>query len=336
MTSTNPPSESNLILVTGASGCVGSHVCQQGRLLGFHLRGLVRSSSETAALRELSIPVAVADFHDENALRQAVAGATAVVHCAARIGVGPAEEYRQLHVAGLQNLLRALEQDGLVSRFIHLSSLGVHSVGHHFNTDETTSPAARGLGACLASLVDAENLLRSWGERRSVATTILRPGLIYGPRERWVLPPLLHRLKEQRFRFFGSGEQQLSNTFAGNLADAVFAALATPAAAGQTYHITDQPLVRQRDFIFAIAELAGYPVPRAALPMTWARIASWLPRWFRSNDASDETATELRLLGWNRGFSIDKACRELNYSPRVSFADGMRQTIDWYRARGLL
>ncbi len=336
MTTPQPDSIPPLILVTGGSGCVGTQVCLRAKELGLPVRGLVRSTSETTALIHHGIPVEVADLLDLGSLDRVVAGVTTVVHCAARIGAGPSEEYRRLHVHGLRNLLYALEQAGSVTRFIHLSSLSVHAARDHFGTDETTSPTVQGLGACLASLVEAENQLHEWSAREGVPVTVLRPGLLYGPGERWVLPQLLRRLKEQRFRYIGSGEQQLSNTYVGNLADAVFAAIATPAAAGQTYHITDLPLVTQRDFISTLCELAGYPVPRAALPLFWAQLSKWFPRWFRPNDEHDETAVELRLLGWNRGFSIEKARRELNYTPRVSFADGMRTTIDWYRAQGVL
>jgi nucleoside-diphosphate-sugar epimerase len=324
------------LLITGATGCVGSQVCLRAQALGLPLRGLVRLSSEADWLRRLDIPVVTADLASFDPLSAAIAGVTQVVHCAARLGIGSPLDYRQLHVEGLRRLLNALAQEGCVRQFVLLSSLGVHALRDHHGTDETVSPAEQGLGDCLESLVEAEGLALDWGTAHGVAVTVLRPGLIYGPRERWVLPQLLRRLREQSFRFLGAGTQTLSNTGVDNLVTAVFAALAAPHAAGQIYHITDDPVVTQREFIDRICTLAGYPEPRAALPLGWARLAPRFPRWLRPNDEADETETELRLLGWNRGFSIAKARRELGYQPAVPFAEGMRQTIDWYRTQGLL
>jgi nucleoside-diphosphate-sugar epimerase len=324
------------LLVTGATGCVGSQVCLRAQALGVPLRGLVRLSSEADWLHRLGIPVVTADLASPDRLEGAVAEVTRVVHCAARVGLGSPLDYRRLHVEGLRRLLDSLAQQGRVRQFVLLSSLGVHALRDHHGTDETVTPAERGLGACLHSLVEAEGLALDWGATHGVSVTVLRPGLIYGPRERWVLPQLLRRLREQSFRFLGAGTQTLSNTGVDNLASAVFAALDAPNAAGQIYHITDDPVVTQLEFIGTICALAGYPEPRAALPLAWARLAPRFPRWLRPNDEADETETELRLLGWNRGFSIAKAQRELGYRPPVSFAEGMRQTIDWYRTQGLL
>ena len=228
------------LLVTGATGCVGSHVCLRAQALGLPVRGLVRLSSEADWLRRVEIPVATADLANAelaslDSLAEAVDGVTRVAHCAARLGIGSPLDYRRLHVEGLRRMLAALARQGSVRQFVLLSSLGVHALRDHHGTDETVSPAERGLGACLETLVEAEQLALDWGVTQGVAVTVLRPGLIYGPRERWVLPLLLRRLREQSFRFLGGGTQQLSNTGVDNLVTALFAALDAPAAAGQIF-----------------------------------------------------------------------------------------------------
>jgi nucleoside-diphosphate-sugar epimerase len=245
------------LLVTGATGCVGSHVCLRAHALGLPVRGLVRLSSEADWLRHRGIPVETADLASSDPLAEAIAGVTRVAHCAARLGLGGPLDYRQLHVTGLRRLLDALARQGTVRHFVLLSSLGVHALRDHHGTDETVSPAERGLGACLESLVEAEQVALDWGSAHGVAVTVLRPGLIYGPRERWVLPQLLQRLREQSFRFLGPGTQQLSNTGVDNLTTALFTALDAPQAAGQIYHITDDPVVTQLEFIGTICQLAG-------------------------------------------------------------------------------
>ena len=196
------------LLITGATGCVGSQVCLRAQALGLPLRGLVRLSSEADWLRRLDIPVVTADLASFDPLAAAIAGVTQVVHCAARLGIGSPLDYRQLHVEGLRRLLNALAQEGCVRQFVLLSSLGVHALRDHHGTDETVSPAEQGLGDCLESLVEAEGLALDWGTAHGVAVTVLRPGLIYGPRERWVLPQLLRRLRDEAHRFAVSFHRQ--------------------------------------------------------------------------------------------------------------------------------
>lgn len=81
--------------------------------------------------------------------------------------------------------------------------------------------------------------------RRGLPATIVRPGFIYGERDRTVLPKLLTNLRRGTFAFFGSGEQRLNCVYVKNLVHAIFLAAESPAALGEVFNITDgQPVTK--------------------------------------------------------------------------------------------
>ena len=125
-----------------------------------------------------------------------------------------------------------------------------------------------------------------------------------------------------------------------SLVDVIFDVLEKPQAIGQVFNITDGGLVSKRDFISTVATLAGYEIPRAAVPLGLARFLTTVSRKaYRlcgMHEAPLLSSSRFKFLGHNLDFSIEKARRELGYHPRVSFRDGMQKTIDWFRKEGKL
>ena len=125
--------EKDLLLVTGATGLVGSHVAERARKLGLRTRAIVRSEAETRLLDEWGVEIVQGDITDRQSLKKGVADATVIVHCAAKVGDwGPVEAYRIVNVKGLENLLAEAEASGTLKRFIHISSLGVYEARDHY------------------------------------------------------------------------------------------------------------------------------------------------------------------------------------------------------------
>ena len=187
---------------------------------------------------------------------------------------------------------------------------------------------------------ESEQLVRDLIDKDGLPGTILRPGFIYGPRDRTVLPRILEKLRSQQFKFLGSGQTLLNNTYVGNLVDAVFLALAQDDKIGEVYNITDGALVTKRHFIATIANLAGYPVPTKNVPLGVAKVLAKLMestwRLLDKEDAPLLNNARIKFLGLNLDFSIEKAKRELGYEPKVDYDTGMMAAIGWCRDAGLL
>ena len=333
--------DDDLLLVTGATGLVGSHVVERARDRGIRTRALVRAGSDIDLLNQWEVETTAGDMTDQSSLERAVADVSLIVHCAAKVGDwGPVEDYRDANVQGVENLLLAAEAAGALKRFIHISSLGVYEARDHYGTDESEPPNTVGIDGYTLTKVEAENVVRKHIAEHNLPATVLRPGFLYGPRDRTVLPRLLERLKSQAFAYLGSGEQLMNNTYVGNLVDAVFAAIECDAAIGETYNIADGRLVSKREFISTVAKLADYAVPTKTVPLPVARFlakameGTW--KLLGKTEAPLLSNARIKFLGLNLDFCIDKARRELEYQPQVDFGDGMKQTMDWFRAKGAL
>ncbi len=330
-----------IMLVTGGTGLVGSHVIEAAAKRGVKTRALVRDSSDPALLESCGTERVIGDLADPASIQKAVESVTVIVHCAAKVGDwGHVDDYRAINVAGLENLLKAAQATGTLKRFVHISSLGVYPARDHHGTEESEPVSTKGIDGYTLTKVEAELLVREQIKEHALPATILRPGFIYGPRDRTVLPRIFERLKKKQFAFLGSGEALMNNTYVGNLVDAVFLAIEKDDCVGSYFNIADGRLVSKKEFITTIAEAAEYPIPSKHVPLPVARFlakameGTW--KLLRKKEAPLLSNARIKFLGLNLDFSIEKAKRELGYNPQVDYQDGMKQTMDWFRDQGKL
>src|SRR5262245_15323604 len=209
------------VLVTGATGFVGSHVAEALARRDGAVRALARSGADTSFLERSGVRIVSGDLTDPASLKTAMDGGNVVVHCAAQVGEwGHVDEFRKVHVEGLRALLDATLGKPL-HRFVHVSTLGVYEARHHYGTDETEPLPERHIDGYTQSKVEAERLALQYHRKQAVPVTVLRPGFVYGPRDRTVLPRLASRLKEGSVVYIARGHYALNTTFVGNLAGRV-------------------------------------------------------------------------------------------------------------------
>ena len=322
-------------LITGATGFVGGHLAEACVRKEQTLSAIVRSTSNVGDLEKLGAILFRGELSDAKLVRQAISEADIVVHCAAKVGDwGPVEDYRQFNVEALRVLLDACKGQGL-SRFIHMSSLGVYRAHHHHGTDEETPPGKSHRDGYSQSKVEAEQLTLHYYREFGVPVVVLRPGFIYGPQDRTVMPRIIAGLRHGALRYPGGGARALNTIFVGNLIDAVFLAVAQDAAVGQVYNLTDGEFVSKRQFIGSIADAMGLPHPTRTPPLWLAWFvtlcAEKLAKLRGATEAPLFNFTRLKFLGYNLDFSIEKARRELGYHPRVKFDEAIGETMDWYK-----
>src|SRR5207253_5485118 len=138
------------------------------------------------------------DLGDTEAVRKAVEGVDLVFHCAAKVGDrGPVEEYRAVNVEALRTLLDAVKGRPL-RRFVHVSSLGVYEARHHHGTDESEPPPATHMDGYTQTKVEAERLVLEYHRLNGVPAVVLRPGFIYGPRDRTLMPKIISNLRQRK------------------------------------------------------------------------------------------------------------------------------------------
>ncbi len=320
------------ILVTGATGLVGSHVAEQARQRGIRVRALCRPGSDTSLLRDWGVEIVAGDLDDAASLQQACAGAKVIVHCAAKVGDwGPTDEYRQINVHGTRTLLDAALQFGSLKRWVQISSLGVYSGGDHYGTDETTAPNTEGIDGYTLTKVESEQLVCDYITRRQLPAVVLRPGFIYGPRDRTVMPRLMEKLRDKKFAYLGNHDKLMNNTFVGNLCEAVWLVIENDNVVGEVFNIRDPRAVTKKEYMDTICEAAGYSIPTKVVPLHIARILSWhmekLWKLLGRKQAPLVNSARIKFLGRHLDFCIEKAGLELGYQPSCDFRDAMRETV---------
>jgi len=241
------------VLVTGASGAVGTAVIRKLRAEGFHVRAMVR---RTAIPSERGIELVTADLADCDTLAKCVCGITFAVHCAATLS---ADETlcRRTNVLGTANLVEALITAGC-KRLVSLSSVSVYdmSLGWDLNEDSPlwstwSSPYGR-------SKVEAECIVAG-ARGRGLESVILRPVPVLSlhPTSFWG-PLALERSRHMSAPVFSYAE--LPFVHADNLAEAVVLALRSHAATGRVYNVIDG-YGETVAYLAALSSVTGRPAP---------------------------------------------------------------------------
>jgi nucleoside-diphosphate-sugar epimerase len=327
----------SLLLVTGATGMVGRHVVERALAAGYRVRGLARDTSDKSGF-DPRIEWHAGDLERPETLPPALEGVELVVHTAAKVGDwGPLDEYRKTNVVALEHLVTAARHAGKLRRWVQISSLGVYAARDHFGTDETEPIDLAGLDGYTRSKAEAEELLaRHMAD--GLPATILRPGFIYGRGDRHVLPRLVERIQSGRMKLFGDGAKLMNNTYVDNLVDAIFLALDSPAAVGETFNIRDGRLVTKAEFVGEIVSYLGAK-PVGKIPLGLARVLAsvfeGVARAVGSRRAPLVNKARYKFLGLNLDFSIAKAERVLGYRPAVGFREGMRTALAAMRTAGV-
>jgi nucleoside-diphosphate-sugar epimerase len=322
------------VLVTGAAGFIGGHVAARLARAGSPVVALDLPGSDWGHLHGLAgLQTREADIADAEALERALSecAAGAVVHCAALMGSAAPEAIHRANVVGTHNI-GAWAAAHKATRFVYLSSVTVHGLVPVRGIDEDT-PFAR-IGMPYAdSKMDAESEVARL-HHQGIRWTILRPGDVYGPRAgEWVLK-LVAAMRQGRMALIGGGSGLINITHVDNLADAIEAALRAPQAAGRVYLITDGEPVTWKRYLDALASTAGCAPATRSIP-TWiawpattafsmlSRLTGWRP---------PITPLGLRLMTARCSYSIDRARRELHWTPRVTFEAGMEEIGRWLKS----
>ena len=311
-------------LVTGASGFVGRATIKRLRSDGWMVR---------AAVRELPLDDQrdadvdwrrVGDIDGDTDWSGHVAGCDAVVHLAARVHVmsdstgDPLAAYRRTNVAATRGLAEAAARAG-VRRMLFLSSLKVNGEGGDYPYGENDVPLPA--DAYAVSKHEAEVVLHHISAATGMEVVILRPPLVYGPCVKANFLRLLQTVNSGMPLPLASIHNKRSLIFLGNLVDAIVLCLNAPAAAGNTYLLSDGEDVSTPNLVRAMAFALQRPVRLLPCPMSLLHLAG---KVFGRQAAVDRLAGSLQV-------DSQRIRRELHWVPPFTLAQGMGETARWFR-----
>jgi nucleoside-diphosphate-sugar epimerase len=207
-----------------------------------------------------------------------------------------------------------------------LSVLGLPRTGAPI-TEETPYPP-RLPDPYSASKRAAELLVLAANEAGGLETTVVRPGVIWGPGDITIVPRLVELLRRRQMILIDGGRNLLGLSHIESLSRALVLAAESPRAAGQIYHVTDGEEITAREAVDALAEVLGVPRARVSLPLpvvyAIAALIEGAALLARRPTPPRMTRYGVRLVACHCRYDIGKARRDLGYRPAVTFRDGIR------------
>ena len=306
------------ILVTGASGFVGHALCSHFAKTGCTVRTIFR---ENAYVLDRSGAILMGDVGDGADWQGALAGISTVIHLAARVHVmhettaDPLAEFRRVNVLGTLNLARQAAAAG-VRRFVFISSVKVNGestqTGVPFTADDTPAP----LDAYGISKMEAEQGLRELAIQTGMEVVIIRPPLVYGPGVKANFAAMMRWLQRGVPLPLGAIHNQRSLVAIDNLVDLIVLCLKHPAAANQTFLVSDGEEVSTTELLFRMGQAMGCPARLLAVPSSVLKLAGAL---LGKSDVVQRLCGSLQV-------DIAKTQDLLGWTPPVSLGEGLRRT----------
>lgn len=322
------------VLVTGGGGFLGGAIVKRLLDRGWDVRSFARGAYPELAAR--GVDVRQGDIADASAVERAVVGCEVVFHVAARVGVGGSiAPYRVANVDGTRNVIAACQRHG-VGRLVFTSSPSVVHGGRDLaGADETRPYPSRYLAAYPATKAAAERLVLT-ANAPSLATTALRPHLVWGPGDTHLVPELLARARAGRLRFVGGGRAVIDATYIDNAAEAHLLAadrLATDRVpAGRAYFVANGEPRPVRELVNAILGAAGLPEEHRSVPLPVAYAAGTVAelawRLQRRTDEPPLSRFIVRQLATTHWFDLTAAARDIGYAPQVRTAEGLARLAE--------
>lgn len=326
-------------LVTGANGFLGRRLVEMLRARGHSVRALVRRPD--AALSATGAEVVIGSLESRLSLLDACRDCDTVFHCAAKAGMGG--EWRDYHVPnveGTQNLLEAARHHR-VAKFVFTSSPSViFQYPGCSGSDESKPYPENFLNHYAETKALSEKAVlqaNGWG---GMATTALRPHLIWGPGDPHLVPRLLDRARQGKLVRVGAGQNRVDLTHIDNAAWAHVLAgeklTSEGSLAGKAYFISDGEPVKLWDWIGSLLSELGLPSASRSISTPLAfnlgSLIEWGHKTFRLQGEPRLTRFIAYQLGLPHFYNIEAARRDLGYAPSIEPAQALREYVEHLRA----
>jgi len=323
------------ILVTGATGFTGGNLARKLVAQGDSVRALVRDPAKALLLAAQGIDARVGQLTSRDDVMAAARGCDQIHHIAAvfRTAGHPDSYYRDVNVGGTLNVLEAARRLDC-ERMVHCSTGGVH--GHI--ADPPASETYRfGPGDVYQRTKLEAELAVTAAARQGQRVTIVRPGPIYGEGDLRFLK-LYRAVARGVFVMIGSGTPKLHMVHIDDLVDGIILCSTRQEALGEVFILAGPQAPTLNEIVHHIAQSLGVPEPRWRIPVWPVMAAGLLCESICVPLRIDPPLHRRRVAFFthHREFDCTKAARLLGYAPKVTPAEGIARTAQWYRSAGYL
>ena len=322
------------ILITGASGFIGSFIVEEALNRGFEVWAAVRKSSSRQFLQDERLRLIELDLGSENRLKEQMKDCRFdyVVHAAGVTKCLNKADFRRINTEGTKHLVKALSAlDMPLKRFVYLSSLSIMGAIHEQQpyTKILESDTPKPNTAYGKSKLEAEQ----WLETQNIPYIILRPTGVYGPRERDYFM-MAKSIKAHTDFAVGYKQQDITFVYVTDVVQAVFLAL-EKGQTGRKYFLSDGEVYQSSTFSDLIRHELGNPWwIRITAPIWLLRIITFFGEFVghltgQVTALNNDKYNIMRQRNWR--CDIEPARQELGYQPKVKLEEGVRRSIQWYK-----
>lgn len=322
-------------LVTGGGGFLGRYVVERLIQRGDSVRVLARGSYPE--LQAMGVETIQGDIEKKDDVLSACRQIDTVFHTAAKVGIfGRYKDFYKTNVIGTRNLIEGALSQG-VQKFVFTSSSSVAYGGEdQINADETTPYPRTYLSPYAETKAISEQMVLS-ANGPQLLTVSLRPHLIFGPRDKYIIPMILEKARQRRLRRVGNGKNLTDITYVENCAEAHLLAAnhlrERSAVCGQAYYITQgEPVVLWEWVDRILKEMGISPIEKQISPKIAYGIAALFDTLYRIFQIASEpplTRVVVKQLSTTHTYNISKAKKDFGYFPKISTDEGLVRTFRW-------
>lgn len=327
------------VLVTGATGFVGSHLTRRLLALGANVRVLVRESSSKELVnefRQAGAEICFGDVSNRESVFAAVSNQEIVFHIAAlfREAKHADEVYYQVNVDGTRHVLDAAEEFG-VKRVVHCSTVGVHS--HIPNPPANEEEPYRPADVYQVSKYEGEKLALERFRSGRVDGVVVRPAMIWGEGDKRILK-LFRGVARKNLPIIGDGKTLTHWVYVHDLVEGFLLAATKEKASGQIYIFAGKTPVTISELYAIVARLAGVrPLPFKVPALPVQLLGSLMEIVCKPFGVEPPLyRRRVDFFTKNRCFDTSKAQRELGYQPKQDFETEVKNIYTWYLKKNLL
>jgi 2-alkyl-3-oxoalkanoate reductase len=321
------------VLITGANGFIGSHLCDAFVENGYAVHGLVRSTSDLRFLRQSGVKRIYGDLTrpHEISFPESV---DVIVHAAALVSDNATLEQCRRHIYGITEgmMEEALRRYPRLQRFIYIST--ALTLGY---CADNISEQAPGRSAAYVPYnrmkMETEQLLLRKHRETGFPVVILRPADVYGPRDRTSCELMLHAAEKGLPLRVGRGKKKFGLCAPANLCKAALAAASRPQATGKAYTVANSVSPTWKEFFDSLQEGVGRP-QRYYVPVSVsfvAGMATELARRIVPRYRPSINYYRIRRITSQTTYDLSRTFTDLGYVPDDDYRTQFRSIVDWYK-----
>lgn len=327
--------EGKTALVTGATGFLGGALTQRLASEGVQVRAMARSAEKAMFLRNTAnVKIAKGDVTDAERMVKLAEGCDYIFHVA--VSTGDWEQQHTVNVEGTRHIMEAAAQ-AKVLRVIFVSSIAVYGYRRSGLITEMDPLTPIAHEAYNVTKITAETLVREEARLKRLSYSIIRPGMIYGPRSEQWTTTMFRVAKQKPIIWIGDGSGSTFPIHVDDVVDMMLLLAHHPSAHSEAFNCVHPDPLTWREFIMAYAKLVdnkrwlGIPAPLVS------GLASIVATFAPANSQTKAAPEALQaVLRKDTTIDMTKAREQLGWQPKVDLNTGIESCIPYLREKGLL